>query len=123
MLAVPVLAGSAAYAVGEALQWPTGLARLPKEARAFYGTIAFATAIGVVINFIGVDPIKALFWTAVLNGVIAVPLMVVTMLMALSSRVMGRFTLPRSLAAMGWLATAVMALIVIAMFLTWKQRG
>ena len=58
-----------------------------------------------------------------LNGVIAVPLMVVTMLMALSSRVMGRFTLPRSLAAMGWLATAVMALIVIAMFLTWKQRG
>jgi len=123
MLAVPVLAGSAAYAVGEALQWPTGLARLPKEARAFYGTIAFATAIGVVINFIGVDPIKALFWSAVLNGVIAAPLMAVTMVMALSPRVMGRFILPRALATMGWLATTVMVLIVIAMFLTWNQRG
>jgi NRAMP (natural resistance-associated macrophage protein)-like metal ion transporter len=123
MLAVPVLAGSAAYAVGEALQWPTGLERLPKEARAFYGTIAFATGIGVAINFLGVDPIKALFWTAVLNGMIAVPLMVVTMLMALSPRVMGRFVLPRALATMGWLATAVMAVIVTAMFLTWNQRG
>ncbi|MGH7125871.1 MAG: NRAMP family divalent metal transporter, partial [Stellaceae bacterium] len=123
LLAVPVLAGSAAYAVGEALEWPTGLARLPKEARAFYGTIAFATGIGVLINFIGVDPIKALFWTAVLNGVIAVPLMVVTMVMALSPRVMGRFVLPRPLAVMGWLATAVMAVIAAAMFLTWNQQG
>jgi len=123
LLAVPVLAGSAAYAVGEALQWPIGLARLPKEARAFYGTIAFATAIGVAINFVGIDPIKALFWTAVLNGVIAVPLMVVSMMMAMSPRVMGRFVLPRPLAAMGWLATAVMALIVAAMFLTWNQEG
>jgi len=123
LLAVPVLAGSAAYAVGEALQWPIGLARLPKEARAFYGTIAVATTIGVAINFIGIDPIKALFWTAVLNGVIAVPLMVVSMMMAMSPRVMGRFVLPRPLAVMGWLATAVMALIVAAMFLTWNQQG
>ena len=123
LLAVPVLAGSAAYAVGEALQWPIGLARLPKEARAFYGTIGVATAIGVAINFIGIDPIKALFWTAVLNGVIAAPLMVVSMMMAMSPRVMGRFVLPRPLAAMGWLATAVMALIVAAMFLTWNQQG
>ncbi len=123
LLAVPVLAGSAAYAVGEALQWPIGLARLPKEARAFYGTIAVATAIGVAINFIGIDPIKALFWTAVLNGVIAVPLMVVSMMMAMSPRVMGRFVLPRPLTVMGWLATAVMALIVAAMFLTWNQQG
>jgi NRAMP (natural resistance-associated macrophage protein)-like metal ion transporter len=123
LLAVPVLAGSAAYAVGEALQWPIGLARLPREARAFYGTIAVATAIGVAINFVGIDPIKALFWTAVLNGVIAVPLMVVSMMMAMSPRVMGRFVLPRPLAVMGWLATAVMALIVAAMFLTWNQQG
>jgi NRAMP (natural resistance-associated macrophage protein)-like metal ion transporter len=123
LLAVPVLAGSAAYAVGEALQWPIGLARLPKEARAFYGTIAFATAIGVAINFIGLNPIKALFWSAVLNGVIAVPLMVVSMTMATSPRVMGRFVLPRPLTVMGWLATAVMALIVAAMFLTWNQQG
>jgi NRAMP (natural resistance-associated macrophage protein)-like metal ion transporter len=123
LLAVPVLAGSAAYAVGEALQWPIGLARLPREARAFYGTIAVATAIGVGMNFIGIDPIKALFWTAVLNGVIAVPLMVVSMMMAMSPRVMGRFILSRPLAVMGWLATAVMALIVAAMFLTWNQEG
>ena len=123
LLAVPVLAGSAAYAVGEALQWPIGLARLPMEARAFYGMIAFATSIGVVINFIGVDPIRALFWTAVLNGVIAVPLMVVSMIMAMSRRVMGGFTLQGPLAVMGWLATAVMAVIVVAMFLTWNQQG
>jgi NRAMP (natural resistance-associated macrophage protein)-like metal ion transporter len=123
LLAVPVLAGSAAYAVGEALQWPTGLARLPMEARAFYGTIASATAVGVAINFVGVDPIKALFWTAVLNGVIAVPLMVVSMMMAMSRRVMGRFVLPGPLAVMGWLATAVMTVIVAAMFLTWNQQG
>ena len=123
LLAVPVLAGSAAYAVGEALQWPIGLARLPREARAFYGTIAVATAIGSALNFTGIDPIKALFWTAVLNGVIAVPLMAVSMVMAMSSRVMGRFVLPRPLAAMGWLATLVMALIVAAMFLTWNQQG
>jgi Mn2+/Fe2+ NRAMP family transporter len=121
LLAVPVLAGSAAYAVGEALQWPTGLARLPMEARAFYGTIAFATLIGVAMNFIGFDPIKALFWAAVLNGVSAVPLMIVTMMMAVSPRVMGPFVLSRPLAVMGWLATAVMAVIAIAMFLTWNQ--
>lgn len=87
------------------------------------GTIAFATAIGVATNFIGLNPIKALFWSAVLNGVIAVPLMVVSMMMATSPRVMGRFVLPRPLTVMGWLATAVMALIVAAMFLTWNQQG
>lgn len=123
LLAVPVLAGSAAYAVGEALQWPTGLARLPLEAKAFYGTIALATLIGVAMNFIGFDAIKALFWSAVLNGLIAVPLMVVTMLMATSSRVMGPFVLSRTLACMGWLATGVMAVIAAAMFLTWDQQG
>jgi Mn2+/Fe2+ NRAMP family transporter len=123
LLAVPVLAGSAAYAVGEALQWPIGLARLPKEARAFYGTIALATLVGVTINFVGLDPIKALFWSAVLNGVIAVPMMAVTMVMAMSRRVMGRFVLSRPLAVVGWLATAVMAVIAAGMFLTWNQQG
>src|SRR5260370_31779248 len=80
MLAVPVLAGSAAYALGEALGWSIGLSRRPLDAKAFYGTIAVATLIGVLINFIDIDPIKALFWSAVLNGVVAVPLMVVMML-------------------------------------------
>jgi len=119
LLAVPVLAGSAAYALGEALEWPTGLNRLPRDAKAFYGTIAVATLVGILINFVEIDPIKALFWSAVLNGVVAVPLMVVIMLMATQQRVMGRFTLPRPLAAMGWLCTAVMAVAVAVMFVTW----
>ncbi|HTW53829.1 MAG TPA: divalent metal cation transporter [Stellaceae bacterium] len=119
LLAVPVLAGSAAYALGEALGWPTGLSRLPRDAKAFYGTIVVGTLIGIVINFIDLDPIKALFWSAVLNGVVAVPLMVVIMIMAMQKRVMGPFTLPRPLWAMGWLCTAAMAVAVAVMFATW----
>ncbi|HEX7969667.1 MAG TPA: divalent metal cation transporter [Stellaceae bacterium] len=118
MLAVPVLAGSAAYVLGEALQWPAGLARRPNEAKAFYAAIAAATAVGVALNFTPVDPIKALFWSAVLNGIVAVPVMVVTMLMAQHARVMGRFTLPLRLIILGWLATAVMTVVVAAMFIT-----
>jgi Mn2+/Fe2+ NRAMP family transporter len=101
LCAVPVLAGSTAYALGEALGWPTGLARLQRDAKAFYGTIVVGTLIGIFINFIDLDPIKALFWSAVINGVIAVPLMVMIMIMAMQKRVMGVFTLPRLLAAMG----------------------
>jgi Mn2+/Fe2+ NRAMP family transporter len=119
LLAVPVLAGSAAYALGEALGWPIGLARRPLDARAFYGAIAAATLIGILINFVDLDPIKALFWSAVINGIVAVPLMVVIMLMAMQRQVMGSFTLPRSLWAMGWLSTASMAIAVAAMFVTW----
>jgi NRAMP (natural resistance-associated macrophage protein)-like metal ion transporter len=119
LLAVPVLAGSAAYAVGEALQWPTGLGRLPREAKAFYGMIAVATLIGVGINFVGIDPIKALFWSAVINGIVAVPVMAVMMLMAVRPNIMGQWTLSRPLRVMGWLSTAVMAVTVIAMFATW----
>jgi Mn2+/Fe2+ NRAMP family transporter len=119
LLAVPVLAGSAAYALGEALGWPIGLARQPLDARAFYGAIAAATLIGVLINFVDLDPIKALFWSAVINGIVAVPLMAVIMLMAMQRRVMGPFILPRPLWAMGWLSTAAMAIAVAAMFATW----
>jgi NRAMP (natural resistance-associated macrophage protein)-like metal ion transporter len=118
-LSVPVLAGSAAYALGEALDWPTGLARGPLDARAFYSAIAAATLVGVLINFVHLDPIKALFWSAVINGVVAVPLMVVIMVMAMQRSVMGAFTLPRLLWAMGWLSTAAMTAAVAAMFLTW----
>src|SRR6202011_1532610 len=116
LLAVPVLAGSAAYAVGEALGWPIGLAQRPHDAKAFYGTIALAPLIGIFINFVDIDPIKALFWTAVINGVVAVPLMVVMMIMTMQPRVMGAFTLPRPLWAMGWLGTIVMAVAVAVMF-------
>lgn len=108
MLALPVLGGSAAYAVGEAMQWPTGLERKAREAKGFYGVIAVATLVAVIINFTPLDPIKALFWTAVINGVIAVPLMVVMMFMATNPKVMGRFTLSRSLRILGWLATVMM---------------
>ena len=119
LLAVPVLAGSGAYAIGEALGWTTGLDRKPLDAKAFYGTIAVSTLIGIGINFVGLDPIKALFWSAVINGVVAVPLMAIIMLMAMRQDVMGRFVLPRALWAMGWLCTVVMAVVVAIMFATW----
>ena len=119
LLAIPVLAGSSAYALGEALGWTTGLAREPMDAKAFYGAIAAATLIGIAFNFVGVDPMKALFWCAVLNGVVAVPLMVVMMIMAMQPKVMGRFVLPWPLQAMGWLCTAVMTVAVAIMFATW----
>jgi len=118
LLAIPVLAGSAAYAVGEALDWPTGLGRKPREAKAFYGVVAFATLIGIGINFTSIDPIKALFWSAVINGVVAVPVMILIMLMVMKPKVMGDFTLSRPLQAMGWLSTAVMAITVIGMLIT-----
>jgi Mn2+/Fe2+ NRAMP family transporter len=119
LLAVPVLAGSCAYALGEALGWPTGLARRPLDARAFYGTIVVATLLGIAGNFVGMDPIRALFWSSVINGVVSVPLMIVIMVMAMAPRVMGPFTLPWPLVVLGWLCTAVMAVAVGVMFLTW----
>jgi Mn2+/Fe2+ NRAMP family transporter len=119
LLAIPVLAGSCAYALGEALDWSTGLDRLPLDARAFYGTIIVSTLIGVVINFIGLDPVKALFWAAVINGVVAVPLMTVMMLMATAPKVMGQFTLPPGLRMMGWLCTATMGAAVAIMLAIW----
>jgi NRAMP (natural resistance-associated macrophage protein)-like metal ion transporter len=119
LLALPVLAGSAAYGVGEALNWRVGLAQRPGRARAFYGTIAVATFVGAVLNFTPLDPIKALFWSAVINGVAAVPIMVIIMLMASRRRVMGQFTLGPWLKTLGWLATAAMAAAAIGMFATW----
>ena len=121
LLAVPVLAASAAYAVAEAAQWKTGLGRKPREAKAFYGVIAIATLLGMAINFTEIDPIKALFWAAVLNGVIAVPVMVAMMTIAVRPDVMGKFALPASLRWLGWLTTCVMAVTVAAMFLMWGK--
>jgi NRAMP (natural resistance-associated macrophage protein)-like metal ion transporter len=115
LLAVPVLAGSAAYAIGEARQWPTGLARRPKEAQAFYATLVIATLVGMIINFAPIDPIKALFWSAVINGVVAVPVMVVMMLLAARADIMGPFVVRGVLKFFGWAATALMALVVAAM--------
>ncbi len=119
MLALPVLGGSAAYAVGEVFGWPVGLARLPLHAKAFYGTIAGATLVGVLLNFTPLDPIKALFWSAVINGVVAVPVMVAIMLMAAKPAVMGEFVISTPLKVMGWLATAAMTAAAVGMFATW----
>ncbi len=116
MLAVPVLAGSAAYAVAETFEWKSGLDLKLLEAREFYGIIALATLGGVALDFSPIDPIKALFWSAVINGIIAVPIMVVMMLLADDSRVMGAFTVTRRLKALGWLATWTMGAAVVAMF-------
>ena len=115
LLAIPVLAGSAAYAVAEAMQWPIGLGLEPLEGKGFYGIIALATLLGASIDFTPVDPIKALIGSAVLNGVIAVPIMALMMRMAVRSDIMGPFVIKRRLHRLGWFATAMMAVAVVAM--------
>ena len=119
LLALPVLAGSSAYALGEAFGWHVGLARKLERARAFYAVIAGATAIGVLMNFTPIDPVKALFWSAVINGVVAVPVMVAMMLLSNNRSAMGHFKLPKALNALGWLATVVMTVAAVGMFATW----
>jgi NRAMP (natural resistance-associated macrophage protein)-like metal ion transporter len=110
LLSVPVLAGSAAYALGEARRWPVGLSRQPTQAKAFYGTIALATVVGAVANILNISPIKALVWAAVLNAIASVPIMVLIMKMGMSPKVMGEFTISRRSRVTGWLATLVMAI-------------
>jgi NRAMP (natural resistance-associated macrophage protein)-like metal ion transporter len=119
LLAIPVLAGATAYAVGEGRQWPVGLAHKPKEAIAFYSVLALSGAIGIALNFTPINPISALYWSAVINGVLAVPVMVLLMLMARHKNVMGRFVIGGPLYGLGWLATAAMALSVAAMGVGW----
>jgi Mn2+/Fe2+ NRAMP family transporter len=118
MLAVPVLAGSAAYAVTESFQWRSGLDLKLGEARKFYGLIALATMGGAALGFTPFDPIRALLWSAVINGVIAVPIMVVMMRLATSPTIVGPYVLRPRLRVLGWLATIVMAIAVIAMLAT-----
>jgi NRAMP (natural resistance-associated macrophage protein)-like metal ion transporter len=116
MLAIPVLAGSAAYAVAETFRWRRGLDRKPREARGFYAIVALATLGGTALTFSPIDPIRALFWSAVINGVISVPVLIVMMLLAGNAKVMGKFVSGPRLKFVGWLATAVMAAAVCAMF-------
>ena len=116
MLAIPVLAGSAAYAVAETFKWRRGLDRKPREARGFYAIVALATLGGTALTFSPIDPIRALFWSAVINGVISVPVLIVMMLLAGNVKVMGKFVSSPRLKFVGWLATAVMAAAVCAMF-------
>jgi NRAMP (natural resistance-associated macrophage protein)-like metal ion transporter len=117
MLAIPVLAGSAAYALAGTFDWNASLEDKPTRSRGFYAVIVVSTLLGIVLGFTPLDPIKALFWSAVLNGVIAVPVMVVMMLMVSNRRLMGDFTASRRLQFLGWAATAAMAVVVGAMFM------
>ena len=117
LLAVPVLAGSAAYAVAEMFRWPEGLDRRPSEAKAFYGTIAVATLGSVALSFTALDPIRALYWTAVINGILAVPLTAILVRMVVNPRIMGRLTAPWWMAVAGWLTVVVMAFATIGFLL------
>jgi NRAMP (natural resistance-associated macrophage protein)-like metal ion transporter len=118
LLAIPVLAGSAAYAIAGAFKWKNSLAHAPAVAPKFYAIIVVATLAGVGLVFAPIDPIKALYWSAVINGVISIPIMAVMMLMAARADVMGRLVITRRLKILGWLCTAVMAVAVLAMFFT-----
>jgi Mn2+/Fe2+ NRAMP family transporter len=118
MLAVPILAGSAAYAVAETFDWTTGLDRKLFEAKEFYAMVAVATVGGTLLDFTPIDPIKALFWSAVINGFIAVPIMAVMMLLAQRPDVMGPFVIKRRLRWLGWACTAAMLVAAVAMVAT-----
>ena len=115
MIGVPVLAGSAAYAMCEAMGWNWGLERKVNDARGFYGVIALSVLAGLAIQYSPISPMKALFWSAVINGVVAVPLMVVIILLASKRSVMGNYTAGRSIIILGWVATAVMGAAAVRM--------
>ncbi len=117
-LAVPVLAGSAAFAVAEIFGWKEGLEYQPQQAAGFYSIIVVASFVGVLIDWSPIDPMRALFWSAVLNGLAAVPLMIAMMIVVSRHQVMGRFTATRSLLILGWAATGVMTLASAAMLVT-----
>jgi Mn2+/Fe2+ NRAMP family transporter len=116
LIGVPVLAGSAAYALSEAMGWKFGLERKAAGARGFYGVIAVSMLVGLVIQYSPISPMKALFWSAVINGVVAVPLMAVIILLVSKRSVMGRYTAGRSIVLLGWIATAIMGVAAVCMF-------
>jgi Mn2+/Fe2+ NRAMP family transporter len=121
LLALPALSASTAYAVGELLSWRVGRRYTPGEARGFYATIALATAFAVALNFTSFDPMRALYWSAVLNGAIAVPLVAAVMYLATRASVMGPLQLPIGLRTLGWAAAAVMAASLVALALAWLK--
>jgi NRAMP (natural resistance-associated macrophage protein)-like metal ion transporter len=117
LIGVPVLAGSAAYALSESMGWQWGLERKAADARGFYGVIAVSVLAGLVIQYLPISPMRALFWSAVINGVVAVPLMAVIILLVSKKSVMGAFTANRALRILGWIATAVMGAAAVRMFI------
>ena len=104
----------------KACRWKSSLERKPGEAIRFYAAITVATLIGLSLNFMHIDPVKALFWAAILNGVVAAPLMAIIMIMASSRKVMGKLIIPYYLKTMGWIATGTMSCACIGVVLTWK---
>jgi Mn2+/Fe2+ NRAMP family transporter len=119
MLAVPVLAGSAAYAVADVFEWRSGLDHTLSEAKGFYGVLIASTLIGTLIDFTSLDPIKALVWSAVANGVIAVPIMAVMLWLGNNKTILGKYTLTWRHELLGWFATLVMLAAVMAMVWAW----
>jgi Mn2+/Fe2+ NRAMP family transporter len=117
LIGVPVLAGSAGFALSEAMGWKWGLEVKARDARGFYGVIAAAILVGVALDFSPINPIKALFWSAVINGVVAVPLVVVIVLLASRKSVMGPFTASRTLIVLGWITAVVMGLAAVGMLI------
>jgi Mn2+/Fe2+ NRAMP family transporter len=117
MIGVPVLAASGAYALAEALDWKSGLERRASDARGFYSVIAVSVLAGLVIQYSPMSPMRALFWSAVINGVVAVPLLVVILLLAARPAVMGKFTASRTIIGLGWATTVIMGLAAACMFL------
>jgi NRAMP (natural resistance-associated macrophage protein)-like metal ion transporter len=120
MLAVPVLAASAAYGIGEGCQWSVSLERRPLQAVGFYSVISIAIITGLALNFLHIDPVRALYWSAILNGLVAAPLMTVIMMMASNRKVMGKFVIPTYLRWVGWCATIVMLCVCFGVVLSWK---
>ena len=118
LLAVPVLAGSAAYAVGEAFRWPTGLERKPWRAKRFYAVIAAAMLLSLLLDFIGLDPIKALVFSAAINGIVAVPILALLMIMSRDSRIVGQFRISTAYNVLGWLTTAFMTLAAVGLLVS-----
>jgi Mn2+/Fe2+ NRAMP family transporter len=118
LLAVPILAGSAAYAFTELFGISSSLDAKPRKARLFYTVIVAATFAGASLNLIGINPIKALYWTAVVNGVLAAPLMALMMLIVRNPRAMGRLTLPPGLTIVGWIATLIMVIATLIFFVS-----
>lgn len=117
LIGVPVLAGSGAYALSEAMGWHEGLERKVRDARGFYGIIAISVLVALAIQYSPISPMKALFWSAVINGIVAVPLVVVIILLVSKKSVMGDFTVSRPLAFLGWITAAVMGAAAVAMLI------
>lgn len=118
LLAIPVLAGSTAYAIGEGRRWKVGLSRKPREAVAFYAVLGLSGLCGIGLNFTPIDPIKALYWSAVVNGVLAAPVMVVLMVLVRSPKVMGKFVVDGPLYWLGWVSTVAMGFCIVGMAAT-----